>query len=124
MRRLALLAVLTVLTGCISATESGQAVYHLSEGVVDGPGRLAEGGTTVVKASNIGEFAHTLVVTDEEGAVLGATGVIPPGEEASLTVELGQGTYVFSCRIVTQDSEGNLLDHYELGMHRTVIVDA
>ncbi|MCI0544635.1 MAG: hypothetical protein L0Z49_09370 [Actinobacteria bacterium] len=124
MRRFVLLAALTILTGCVSATPGDQAVYYLSEGVVDGPGRLADGGTPLVKASNIGEFAHTLVVTDEEGAVLGATGLIPPGEEASLTVDLRQGTYVFSCRIVTQDSEGNLLDHYELGMHRTVIVDA
>jgi hypothetical protein len=37
-------------------------------------------------------------------------------------VSLNSGTYVFSCRIVSQDDEGNLIDHYELGMNRTVTV--
>jgi uncharacterized cupredoxin-like copper-binding protein len=54
--------------------------------------------------------------------VIAATDLVVPGAEATLEVDLQPGTYVFSCRIVSQDDEGNLIDHFESGMHRTVTV--
>ncbi len=120
--RLLALALLLV-TACSSAAAS-EADFVLSEGTVDGPGRLTGSGASTIQVTNVGEYSHTLVVTDEEGQVMGATGLVEPGLEATLAVDLDPGTYVFSCRIVAQDDEGNLVDHYEAGMHRTVIVES
>ena len=120
--RLVILALITIV-GCSAETTGGGAEYVLREGAIDGPSRLALSGPTTLHATNVGEFSHTLVVTDDRGQVLGATGLVPSGEEATLQVDLQPGTYVFSCRIVAEDGEGNLIDHYEQGMHRTVKVE-
>ncbi|MDX1450817.1 MAG: hypothetical protein R3246_17335, partial [Acidimicrobiia bacterium] len=39
-----------------------------------------------------------------------------------LLVDLAQGTYVVSCRIVVQTPDGELVDHYELGMVSSISV--
>ena len=119
--RLLIFALITI-AGCSAQTAAGGAEYVLRESAIDGPSRLALSGPTTLHATNIGEFSHTLVVTDDRGQVIGATGLVAAGDEATLEVDLAAGTYVFSCRIVAEDNEGNLLDHYELGMHRTVNV--
>ena len=38
-------------------------------------------------------------------------------------VDLAAGVYSFTCRIVAQDSEGALIDHFESGMHASVRVE-
>jgi hypothetical protein len=121
MRRLLALALLIV-AGCTAQTGSADH-YVLSEWAIDGPGRLGAAGTVTLTIENLGEFRHTLVVTSESGEVVGATGVIASGDQASLELDLATGTYNFSCRIVAQDDEGNLSDHYQRGMYRTVVVD-
>lgn len=121
-RRASLLLTAVVLAACAgdAQTTSG---YTLREGAIDGPTRLTAAEATTIDVSNTGEYSHTLVVTDMEGAVMAATGLVGSGEQTALDVDLEPGTYVFSCRIVAEDDEGNLIDHYVQGMHRTVTVE-
>lgn len=79
-------------------------------------------GTTTLSIQNDGEFGHTVVVADESGRVIAATGLIGGGEASELTVDLAPGRYEFTCRIVFQGEDGSLSDHYEQGMHSTVTV--
>ncbi len=122
MRRHVLSCLLLVALGACSTQASPGDGFILRDGAIDGPNRLTTDETGTILVSNEGEYSHTLVVTDEHGAVLGATGLVGSGAMASLDLDLTPGTYVFSCRIVAQDDEGNLIDHYEQGMHRTVTV--
>ncbi len=113
-RTIAALVLLAAACGTAAPTVSSSAVV-LTEGhiAVDST-HFASGGVTLA-ISNAGEFAHTLVVTDEGGAVLAATGLIGPGEQLTLAVELVPGSYQFSCRIVSS-FEGQVFDHYQMGM--------
>jgi hypothetical protein len=120
MRRLVALALLVVV-GC-SAETSAENHIALSEWAIDGPSRLGAADVFTLSVENTGEFRHTLLVTSESGEVVGATGVIDSGDRATLELDLAVGTYSFSCRIVTQDDKGNLSDHYQRGMFRTVTV--
>lgn len=114
---------LTLITvaGCAAQTGSSDH-YVLSEWAIEGPGRLGAAQAVSLTIDNTGEFRHTLLVTSESGEVVGATGVIDSGDQAPLELDLVAGTYSFSCRIVTQDDEGNLSDHYQRGMYQTVVV--
>lgn len=122
MRRLGAVALLVV-AGC-SVDTGGADHFTLSEWAIEGPSRMVAADAMSLTVENQGEFRHTLVVTSETGEVVGATGVVEPGDMVSLAVDLGAGTYSFSCRIVTEDDEGNLSDHYERGMYRTVAVES
>jgi hypothetical protein len=51
-----------------------------------------------------------------------ATGLIPAGASVDLGLDLEVGTFSFTCRIVAQDGEGGLIDHFESGMSTTVDV--
>lgn len=119
-RRLAAGALLVV--AACSTQAVAQPDYVLREGAIDGPSRLAVSSPSMIQVNNTGDYSHTLVVTNDSGQVIGATGLVESGAETTLEVDLEAGTYVFSCRIVAQDDEGNLNDHYEQGMHRTVVV--
>jgi len=120
MRRLGALALLLV-AGC-SVDTGGTDHFVLSEWAIDGPSRMVVADAMTLTIENQGDFRHTLLVTSEQGEVVGATGVVEPGDTVTLAVDLGAATYSFSCRIVTEDNEGNLSDHYERGMFRTVVV--
>ncbi|HEX6147526.1 MAG TPA: hypothetical protein VF083_12165 [Acidimicrobiia bacterium] len=122
MRRLGAVALLVV-AGC-SVDTGGADHFTLSEWAIEGPSRMVAADAMSLTVENQGEFRHTLVVTSETGEVVGATGVVEPGDMVSLAVDLGAGTYSFSCRIVTEDDKGNLSDHYERGMYRTVAVES
>jgi methionine-rich copper-binding protein CopC len=114
-------SVLLLMVGC-SVETAADAHYALREGAIDGPDRLSAAGQETFRVQNTGEFSHTLVITDDTGQVIAASGLVESGEQTSLRVDLDPGKYVFSCRIVSQDGEGNLIDHFEGGMHRTVSV--
>ncbi|HEU4894822.1 MAG TPA: hypothetical protein VFT85_03200 [Acidimicrobiia bacterium] len=108
------------LTGC--ASQVGEPTsYQLVEFAVEGPGRLGSGAGTIT-VDNAGEFPHTLVITDESGTVVAATSLIAPGETTSLAIDLDPGTYSVTCRIVAQTPDGDIVDHFEAGMHTTVEV--
>lgn len=111
--------VLLLVAGCGSvASDDG---FTLDEGSILGPD-LIQQGNVELQIENVGEFNHTMLVTDEDGTVKAATGVLAPGTSAVLSVDLAEGTYQVSCRLVGQDSEGNIVDHYEQGMFKQVEV--
>jgi hypothetical protein len=110
--------ILIALVGC-SETGGGLSSYVLDEFSIDGPGRLGDGIETVT-IENGGEFPHTLVVTDETGNVMAATSLIQSGESTGLTLDLDPGMYSVTCRIVTQTPDGDIVDHFEAGMHATL----
>lgn len=110
---------LVALTACSgSAAESG---FDLAEWQIAGPGEMSAD-TSSVDVSNSGSFPHTLVVTDSAGNVMAATDLIGPGESTELALDLDPGTYSFTCRIVAQGPEGEIVDHFEAGMNATVSV--
>lgn len=78
-------------------------------------------GQVEIQVDNKGEFSHTLVVTAEDGTVVAASAVLPPGQDSTLDLDLPPGKYQLTCRIVVQTDAG-LIDHYERGMHTTVEV--
>lgn len=117
-----LLAITAVVIAACSATASGADHYQLGEFFITGPTTLGHS-TGAVSIENSGEFPHTLVVSTPDGAVVTATDLVMPGETATLNLDLDPGVYQFTCRIVGQDADGGLIDHYERGMHTTVSVE-
>jgi len=83
-----------------------------------------DAGTVDLNVENAGEYGHTLVITDAGGHVLSAGDVIAPGKTSQVSIDLPPGHYSFTCRIVAQDDEGNVIDHYEQGMSADVVVRA
>ncbi len=96
-------------------------MFDLSEFTISGPESLASGASTV-EVANSGNLPHTLVITDDSGQVVAATDLIPPGETAALDVNLEDGRYSFTCRVVAENGEGEIVDHFEMGMSETVEV--
>lgn len=109
------------LGACQSA--SMEATFELRDGSISGPSNLLSD-VSSFNATNTGELPHTLVVTSNDGTVIAATDLVQPGETMELAVDLHPGMFQVSCRIVAQNDEGQLLDHYELGMRHTVDITA
>lgn len=109
-----------VLAAC-SGADSAATGFTLTEFVIDGPGALPPG-SSLLSVENVGEFPHTLVIADETGRVVTASDLIQPGETDQLEVDLSSGTYQFTCRIVAEKPDGELVDHFEEGMVETVRV--
>lgn len=122
MRRLSWAVLLLLVVACTTAA-AAEHRYVLSEWAVEGPGRVGAG-PAAIEVENSGEWSHTLVVTTEAGEVVAASGLIDAASTKTLEVDLSPGAYIFSCRIVAEDDEGGLSDHYEQGMHRKVVVEA
>lgn len=118
---LALAGTLALLTTACDASTGSDVSVRLTEFSVTAPSAMP-GGSGRIEIDNVGEFTHTLVITDANGQVAAATGLIPSGETTYLDIDLEPGTYSFTCRIVAQDGEGNLIDHYEAGMNAAVEV--
>ena len=110
-----LLVIGLVLAACGSPAAASTPFVNLAEGQLTATG-LFEAGTTTIDIENSGEFGHTLVISDSDGVVVGATMVIGSGERSTLTVDLPEGTYEFTCRIVSQREDGSIVDHYQEGM--------
>lgn len=119
MKRLLVTLLLVVVAGCSAAASDDG--FLLDEGSIVGPDVL-QPGLNEMQISNVGEFNHTMLVTDPEGNVMAATDVLAPGTSTVLTVDLAEGSYQVSCRLVGQDSEGNIIDHYEQGMFKQLEV--
>lgn len=104
----------------IGACSSGSgADVRLSEFAIEAGAATA--GSTVVVA-NDGEFAHTLLVTDADGAVVAGTEVLTPGSSTELVLDIAPGTYQFTCRIVVETGDGRIVDHFAEGMQTEVTV--
>ena len=108
---------------CQGATGSSAEV-HLTEFEIDPSLSSLEAGSVALEVVNAGEYGHTLVITDAGGHVLSAGEVIGSGESSTMSIDLVPGDYYFTCRIVAQDDEGNVIDHYEMGMSADVTVRA
>ena len=121
MRRTWLTALVVIAIAGCAETGVESSTYELMEFSIDGPGRLGDGIETVT-VNNGGQFPHTLLVTDETGTVVAATPLIQPGGKTSLTLDLDPGTYSVTCRIVAQTPDGDIVDHFEAGMHTTLDV--
>ena len=115
MRRILLLAGILLLSACFSSTGSGLH-YEMSEFTISGATTLPAG-ESVIHIANTGEFTHTFVLTDSDGSVVAASDVLAAGETAELTVDVGEGQYMITCRLVVQTEAGGLVDHFEQGMH-------
>lgn len=116
-----LLVLCLVIAACGGSGASGSP-FILTDGAIDGPEVVASGPGTL-QISNRGEFNHTMVVTDRDGQVVAATDVIGPGADVGLEVDLSVGSYLVSCRLVTQTPSGDIVDHYELGMYQNITVE-
>ena len=122
MRRfLALLALLVCVAACQTTTASSTDVELFEFDIEPGVSTL-EAGSVDLTVTNTGEYSHTLVITDAGGRVVSAGDVVGSGETTELSVDLAPGEYSFTCRIVGQDDEGNVIDHFEEGMHTAITV--
>lgn len=119
--RLTLVAGLLVALAACSGSAATESGFDLAEWQVAGPEEMSAD-TDSVDVSNSGSLPHTLVVTDSSGNVMAATDLIGPGDSTEMTLDLDPGTYSFTCRIVAQDPEGEIVDHFEAGMNTTVSV--
>lgn len=124
MRRLTWLLLLAATVSACSGPSSPAAEADLSlfEFDIDVDRNVWSSQGVSLDVANDGEFAHTLIVTDENGVVVGASGLVVPETSVPVELDLEPGTYRVSCRIVVEDPNGNLIDHFEKGMHATVQV--
>ena len=123
MRKLLLLITLLGVAACQGPSGSS-AEIDLYEFEITPSLTSFDAGTVMLDVINEGEYGHTLVITDAGGHVLSAGGVIDPGQSSAVSIDLAEGVYFFTCRIVAQDDEGNVIDHYEQGMSAEVTVRA
>lgn len=117
-----IVAVFLIITACGgAATTTSASAVVLTEGHIAVDSTWFDAGEVTLAITNAGEFSHTLVVTDDFGEVIAATGLVNPGEQATLVMDLAPGSYQFSCRIVSS-FEGQVFDHYQMGMMARVEV--
>jgi hypothetical protein len=112
-----------VLMACSGSPQEpvGATDVYLDEFFITVDGPLATG-TVDLSVTNDGEFAHTLLVTGPDGSVIAATELVAPGTTVDLGLDLPPGRYRLSCRIVVQDRDGGIIDHFEEGMRAGVEV--
>ena len=116
-------AVLVVALAACAPAATSETEVELTEFSISTSQRLV-GGTQDLHVVNRGEFGHTLVVSSADGTVVTSTDVIPPGSDAALELELEPGQYVFTCRIVVETPDGEIVDHYARGMAAPIEVVA
>lgn len=121
MRRFQILLAGAMLAVAGCAADASTGAIDLSEFAIAGPASL-QAGPQSLEVVNSGGLPHTLVVTDSAGHVVAATDLIQSGGSAVLDVDLEDGRYTFTCRIVAENDSGDLVDHFEAGMMQTVSV--
>jgi uncharacterized cupredoxin-like copper-binding protein len=67
-------------------------------------------------ADNSGEDVHELVVL-KDGEELGEVESVGPNQIKSFKVKLEPGKYELACLLQEKEANGEIEDHYELGMH-------
>lgn len=116
MRLVGGLAIALVLAACQGGPAPSAVSISASEFSIGISDEQLLAGTVRLEVRNNGEFGHTLVVEDMNGEVLDATDVLRPGAVNDFQIDLAQGQYRLTCRIVAQTGDGELVDHYERGM--------
>lgn len=126
MKRLAVLVTLgliALLPSCGGAkVASSEIGVDLADGSIQIGNDVWAAGPVDLTLQNGGQFGHTLVVARTDGTVVAATQLIPSGESTRLLIDLKPGRYQISCRIVSVTPDGQIFDHYELGMWANVEV--
>lgn len=117
MRKLCFL--LLILSSCSTLSTEGN-TFELTEGSITGPSVVTAGPGSSMRVVNNGEFGHTFVITDSDGRVISATQVLEPGADIQIDVDLAQGSYLVSCRLITQSPDGTINDHFQLGMFKSI----
>lgn len=117
MRRLVLTVIVAgaILGACGEATPVTSIDIDLDEYSIDSSSGVLLEGPVTMSLANVGERPHTIVVSTLDGTVVAASGVVPAGETGEFIARLQPGVYEFTCRIVAE-FDGELVDHYELGM--------
>jgi uncharacterized cupredoxin-like copper-binding protein len=121
MRRIAI-ATIVLLAACGGGQPTTATSVELAEGSIEASSTLLQAGPVAIAIVNAGEFTHTLVITSGDGTVVAATGLLPPGDQLEMGVTLPPGAFQFTCRIVSQGEDGQVFDHYQLGMSQAVTV--
>lgn len=112
-----LVAIGLCLSGCTQTAIA--TAFQLDEFSITGPGGL-DSRIDSIEVANSGDLPHTLVVTNSEGEVVAATDLIQPGQVSTLDVSLEDGRYTFTCRIVAENDRGEIIDHFEAGMVKSI----
>ena len=120
MRRLTSLLLLAIVACSTGTADDG---FELREWSIDGPTRLPADAESII-VENAEEWPHTLVITTATGEVVAASDLIQPGVRQVLDVSPAPGLYLLSCRIVAQDDEGGVSDHYQRGMSHQLVIGA
>jgi hypothetical protein len=118
------LASLLVLVAACGSTPAAEAGVALSEFAIDASAHRFASGPIELRVSNEGDYGHTLVVTDADGGVVSAGSLLAPGVATTMTLTLAPGVYDLTCRIIGQGDDGSVIDHYQEGMHATIVVEA
>jgi plastocyanin len=121
-RRVALALIVAIASGSCTGGTTEAASFDLVEYDIAGPSVVDANDS--ISLTNSGEYPHTLVVTDQSGRVAASTALISPGAATEIQLQLDPGRYQFTCRIVAQDGEGNIVDHFERGMTLSVDVSS
>ena len=123
MKRALLALLLAGAAACGPAPAAERTSIDLGEFYVEAEASRWAAGDVGLTIANSGEFGHTLVITDEDEAVVASVGVIAPGEEVDVSIDVEPGTYQLTCRIVIEaGEEGQIVDHFEEGMVAEVTV--
>ncbi len=90
--------------------------------------QTVEAGAIRLFARNIGDVPHELVICQdscEEGEIAELAEVenIVPGTRRSFAVELEAGRYELACLIVGTNDDGQVEDHYALGMRTAFTIE-
>ena len=121
--RCLLAAAILLLTSCAGPTPTASTSVDLHDGWLESSSTVLEAGSVAIEIENLGELTHTLVITSRDGTVVAATGLVAPGEELDMDLDLAPGAYQFTCRIVAQAENGEIFDHYQLGMSEAITVE-
>lgn len=117
------LAALLMILAC-GSTPAPQASVVLNEFSIHSTAETFSAGRIELMLRNTGSYGHTVVVTDAGGRVVAAQDLLSQSERSTLTLDLEPGEYQLSCRIIGQDGEGKIVDHYEEGMMAAIRVEA
>ena len=113
---------LLALSSCGAADPVSRSDINLSEYNIDLAHSSFAAGELSLTLENQGELPHTIVISADDGVVVAASDIVEVGMSSTFTVALDPGEYEFTCRIVAV-LDGELIDHYELGMVESVTVE-
>jgi len=89
--------------------------------------------TVVVRAASIEALPKTVTATSDrsvgsideeaipESDKMGETGDVPAGTHKTITLKLTPGTYVLFCNIDVPGPNGTVVNHFQHGMHATLV---